>query len=157
MNYICDNCWYDHRKRKVVSRAFHIIDVLSLMMGRPGKGRIHCFPRRSSGERILREFEGRLSTEHRLCICREIDNDIALRIFRFLGKHSYGGQREFTYDLKEFAVNIIGMTGTYQGCSHIARALHKAFRELEERGFLHPKAKVSVTARKGGTGSFISS
>jgi len=140
VNYIFDKCWYDFRQRRVVSKAFHLLDEVEINDGRSRGRQGSLFPSRFVWNDVvfdsLRAGYLRSIDYER---CKKIEHGVALRIYRYLGKHSYGGQQTFEFDLKDFAINKVGLVGKYQGCAHIARALRKALSELEECGFLEPQ------------------
>ncbi len=58
-------------------------------------------------------------------------------MYRFLGKRFYL-KPDWTFDLKEFAYEHIGLGRNYEGGTQIARKLQPAIDELEAVGFLEP-------------------
>ena len=58
-------------------------------------------------------------------------------MYRFLDKRFYHRDR-WEFDLKEFALDHVGLSRNYEGNTQLARKLQPAIRELEEKGFLEP-------------------
>jgi hypothetical protein len=73
-------------------------------------------------------------------LCIRLEHPTALRMYRFLGKRFYL-KPDWTFDLKEFAYEHIGLGRNYEGGTQIARKLQPAIAELEEVGFLAPLAE----------------
>lgn len=150
VSYICNNCWKDHRGRVVTTKAFSLIDVVEMNDSREYKNQESLFPSYITWNSVFFESlqAGYLRTTHRES-WRKLKNDVALRIYRYLSNQALRGEREFVYDLRFFAYNVVGLTGNYQGCAHIARALRTGFKKLEEHGFLLPMQDKERYAKKG--------
>jgi hypothetical protein len=76
------------------------------------------------------------------------EHAISLRIYRFMGKR-FHLKPDWTFELKDFAYEHIGLSRNYEGGTQIARKLRPALEELERVGFLEPMADAQRFAKKG--------
>jgi hypothetical protein len=81
-------------------------------------------------------------------LCMRLEHPTALRMYRFLGKR-FHVKPEWTFNLKEFAYDHIGLGRNYEGGTQIARKLQPAIAELEEAGFLEPLGQDERYSKKG--------
>ena len=70
-------------------------------------------------------------------LCMGLSNSTAKRMYRFLDKR-FHHKPDWTFDLKEFAHEHIGLSRHYEGPAHLKRNLMPAIAELETVGFLEP-------------------
>ena len=81
-------------------------------------------------------------------LCMGLSNSTAKRMYRFLDKR-FHHKPDWTFDLKEFAHEHIGLGRNYEGPAHLKRNLLPAIEELEAIGFLEPMADTERFPKDG--------
>jgi len=94
-------------------------------------------------EDVFRSFQAGYLKQLDFDFYRDLTLPTSKRIYRFLDKRFYH-RDEWSFDLKEFALDHIGLSRKYEGNTQLARKLDPAIRELEKRGFL---ARLSTEER----------
>jgi hypothetical protein len=149
VNYIYDNAWWDARQKKWTTRAFNIIDNVEVNDSRVTNGQSGLFPSRIVwNEVVFDSFQTGFLRNIDFQLCMRLEHPTALRMYRFLGKRFYL-KPDWTFDLKEFAYEHIGLGRNYEGGTQIARKLQPAIDELESVGFLEPLPSVERFTKKG--------
>jgi hypothetical protein len=143
------NAWWDNEGRRWTNGAFHIIDEYKINDGRSSNGQGELF--RSYvvwGKAFFKSCQaGYLkSLDYRLYV--KLDYHTSKRMYRFLDKRFYH-KLEWTFDLREFAFEHIGLSRAYAHNGKIKEKLQPAIEELEAMGFLEPLPK-DVRFRKEG-------
>ena len=149
VNYIYDNAWWDARQKKWTTRAFNIIDNVEINDSRATNGQSGLFPSRIVwNEVVFDSFQTGFLRNIDFQLCMRLEHPTALRMYRFLGKRFYL-KPDWTFDLKEFAYEHIGLGRNYEGGTQIARKLQPAINELESVGFLEPLPAASRFLKSG--------
>ncbi len=125
-----ENAWRDKGTQKWVSDGFHLIDNVTWNDG-TGQASV------TWNKLIYRSFQNGSLKGLDLGIYRQLSKPLARRLYRFLDKRFFHGST-FTFDLKQFALNKLGISKTYGDIGQIKRALKPAIEQLEEAKFLHP-------------------
>ena len=138
VTYNYDNAWWDPRQKTWTTKIFHIIDTVEINDSRVSDGQGGLFPSRIVwNEVVFDSFQAGFLRNIDFQLCMRLEHPTALRIYRFLGKRFYH-KPDWTFDLKEFAYEHIGLGRNYEGGTQIARKLQPAIDELEGVGFLAP-------------------
>src|SRR4051794_10287071 len=156
-----DNAWWDKAQGKWTSIGFHIIESFKLCSEGSGpRGQLELpLSRFTWNEDVFRSFQAGYLKQLDLDFYLDLTLPTSKRIYRFLDKRFYH-RDEWNFDLKEFALDHVGLSRKYEGCIQLARKLEPAIRELEERGFLSPLAggkrfekKSAVSGSSGSSGT----
>jgi replication initiator protein A len=140
VTYNYDNAWWDGRQRTWTTKIFHIIDTVEINDSRGSDGQRSLFPSRIVwNEVVFDSFQSGFLRNIDFELCMRLEHPTALRMYRFLGKR-FHHKPTWTFDLKEFAYDHIGLGRNYEGGIQIARKLQPAIAELENIGFLEPLA-----------------
>lgn len=138
VTYNYDNAWWDSRQKAWTTKAFHIIDVVEINDGRASAGQSGSFSSRVVwGDAVFESFQAGFLRNIDFQLCMRLEHPTALRMYRFLGKR-FHVKPDWTFDLKEFAYDHVGISRNYEGGTQIARKLQPAVAELEGVGFLEP-------------------
>ena len=136
-----ENAWWDKAQGRWTTLGFHIIESfkLDLRGERTPAGRLELpLSRFTWNEDVFRSFQAGLPEAARpRFLPGPRRSRPSKRIYRFLDKRFYH-RDEWQFDLKEFALDHVGLSRKYEGNIQLARKLEPAIRELEERGFLAP-------------------
>jgi hypothetical protein len=133
-----ENAWRDNRTKTWTSVGFHIIDKYELTDTRVGGDQIDLTPSFIIwGEDIFASFQAGYLKPIDFNLCMGLGNSTAKRMYRFLDKR-FHHRADWTFDLREFAHEHIGLGRHYEGPAHIKRNLMPAIDELERIGFLEP-------------------
>jgi hypothetical protein len=136
VTYNFDNAWWDARQKTWTTKAFHIIDVVEINDSRASGGQGGIVSSRIVwGDVVFDSFQAGFLRNIDFELCMRLEHPTALRMYRFLGKRFYV-KPEWTFGLKEFAYDHIGISRNYEGGTQIARKLQPAIAELEGVGFL---------------------
>jgi len=138
VTYNYDNAWWDGRQKTWTTKIFHIIETAEINDSRDSDGQGGLFKSRIVwNEVVFNSFQAGFlrNIDFQLCMCLKYPT--ALRMYRFLGKR-FHHKPDWTFDLKEFAHDFIGLGRNYEGGTQIARKLQPAIQELEKVGFLEP-------------------
>jgi Replication initiator protein A len=149
VTYNYDNAWWDPRQKKWTTKIFHIIDTVEINDSRASDSQRGLFPSRIVwNEVVFDSFEAGFLRNIDFQLCMRLEHPTALRMYRFLGKRFYQ-KPEWTFDLKEFAYDHIGLGRNYEGGTQIARKLQPAIVELESVGFIEPLVEDERFQKKG--------
>lgn len=137
-----DNAWWNKAQGKWDTVGFHIIESFKLTSEGSGpRGQLEPpLSRFTWNEEVFRSFQAGYLKQLDLDFYLDLTLATSKRIYRFLDKRFYH-RDDWTFDLKEFALDHVGLSRKYEGNIQLARKLEPAVRELEERGFLLPLAK----------------
>jgi hypothetical protein len=136
VTYNYDNAWWDPRQKSWTTKIFHIIDTVEINDSRASNGQGGLFPSRIVwNEVVFDSFQAGFLRNINFQLCMQLVHPTALRMYRFLGKR-FHYKHDWTFDLKEFAYEHIGLGRNYEGGTQIARKLQPAIAELETVGFL---------------------
>jgi hypothetical protein len=140
-----DNAWWDKGQGRWTTIGFHIIESFKLTSEGGGpRGQLDLpMSRFTWNEDVFRSFQAGYLKQLDFDFYRDLTLPTSKRIYRFLDKRFYH-RDEWSFDLKEFAQDHIGLSRKYEGNTQLARKLEPAIRELEERGFL---ARLSADRR----------
>jgi hypothetical protein len=133
-----ENAWWDNEGRRWTSGGFHIIDSFKIRDGRTGNGQGELF--RSQivwGNEFFKSCQAGY--------LKSLDYDLYIRLkyhpskrmLRFLDKRFYH-KPDWTFELRDFAVEHVGLSRTYRDAGKIKEKLQPGIQELEEIGFLEP-------------------
>lgn len=133
-----DNAWWDNRAKRYLTAKLHIIESVIIDDERPAK--------RTKGSSPLSSFTWNAAfiESCQADNLKRLDLDryfgfrsaVSKRVYRFLDKRFYV-RPEWTFDLKEFAFEHVGLSRTYAAnAGKIKEKLQPAIDELEEVGFL---------------------
>jgi hypothetical protein len=100
------------------------------------------------GEDIFASFQAGYLKPLDYDLCMGLKNSTAKRMYRFLDKKFYLNPR-WTFELREFAHEHIGLGRHYEGPAHLKRNLQPAIDELEKVGFLEPLSEPERFPKRG--------
>lgn len=146
-----DNAWWDKRRRTWTTRTFHIIDNVEINDSRSAQQEL--FPTYSRivwNEVVFDSFQAGFLKGLDYALCVRMKLSTSKRIYRFLDKRFYH-RPDWTFELKDFAHEHIGLSRSYEGNAHIARKLQPALDELTELDFLKPLPGSERYLRDGNT------
>jgi len=132
-----ENAWWDKQRQSWSTIGFHIIESFKLSDGRLSRGQSEPPSQFTWNEEVFRSFQAGYLKRLDLDLYLKLKHPTAKRIYRFLDKRFFHRSR-WEFDLKEFALDHIGLSRTYEGNTQLARKLQPAIEELEEQGFLEP-------------------
>jgi hypothetical protein len=143
------NSWWDQSDRRWVSGGFHIIDRFEVVDGRSSD-------RRGEQARSVVTWgsvffkscqSGYLkSLDYRLYV--GLKYHTSKRMYRFLDKRFYH-RPEWVFELRDFALEHIGLSRSYAHNGKIKEKLWPAIAELEAVGFLEPMPRADRFRRQG--------
>jgi hypothetical protein len=133
------NAWWDKLQGQWTTTGFHIIESFKLTSEGGGPRGQSELPlsRFTWNDEVFKSFQAGYIKQLDLDFYLNLTLPTSKRIYRFLDKRFYH-RAEWQFDLKEFALDHVGLSRKYEGCTQLARKLEPAIRELEERGFLTP-------------------
>lgn len=132
-----ENAWWDKQRQAWSTVGFHIIDSFKISNGRLGRGQAEVPSQFTWNEEVFRSFQAGYLKRVDLDFYLKLKHPTAKRMYRFLDKRFFHRDR-WEFDLKEFALDHVGLSRTYEGNTQLARKLQPAIEELEEQGFLEP-------------------
>jgi Replication initiator protein A len=133
-----ENAWRDNKTKSWVSAGFHIIDNYEIADSRTTGDQLDLLPSYIIWNKVIFEsFQAGYLKPLDYDLCMGLSNSTAKRMYRFLDKR-FHHKPDWTFDLKEFAHEHIGLSRNYDGPAHIKRKLLPAIAELESIGFLEP-------------------
>jgi hypothetical protein len=138
VTYHFENSWWDNRRKAWTTKIFGIIDTVELNDSRATDGQGGAFNSRIIWNQIILDsFQAGYLRSLDFNLAMSFKHAISMRIYRFMGKR-FHLKPEWTFDLKDFAHEHIGLSKGYEGGTQIARKLQPAIVELEGAGFLEP-------------------
>lgn len=132
-----ENAWWDRQRQSWSTIGFHIIESFKISDGRQIRGQSEPSSRFTWNEEVFRSFQAGYLKRLDLDLYLKLKHPTAKRMYRFLDKRFFHRDR-WEFDLKEFALDHIGLSRTYEGNTQLARKLRPAIEELEAQGFLEP-------------------
>jgi hypothetical protein len=149
VTYHFDNSWWDNQRKTWTTKIFGIIDNVDLNDSRENDGQGGLFTSRIFwNQTVLDSFQAGYLRSLDFRLAMSFQHAISMRIYRFMGKR-FHLKPEWTFDLKDFSYEHIGLSRNYEGGTQIARKLRPALIELEEAGFLEPLAENNRFTKKG--------
>ncbi len=131
-----ENAWRDNRTKSWKSAGFHILDRFELNDFRADDAQLDLMPSFIVwNEVIFESFQAGYLKPLDYDLCMGLSNSTAKRMYRFLDKR-FHHRADWTFPLKEFACEHIGLGRNYDGPAHLKRKLQPAISELESIGFL---------------------
>ncbi len=144
-----ENAWRDNRTKTWTSVGFHIIDKYELTDTRVGGDHLDLTPSFIIwGEDIFASFQAGYLKPLDYDLCMGLSNSTAKRMYRFLDKR-FHHKGDWSFDLREFAHEHIGLGRHYEGPAHLKRNLMPAIDELERIGFLEPLSQADRFQKEG--------
>lgn len=148
-----ENAWRDNRTKTWRSAGFHIIDKYELNDSRGAGDQADAVPSYIVwGEDIFESFQAGYLKPLDYDLCVGLGNSTAKRMYRFLDKR-FHHKPDWTFGLKEFAQEHVGLGRNYDGPAHLRRRLRPAVEDLERVGFLEPLPEAERFPRPGGVWS----
>ena len=145
-----ENAWRDNRSKTWTTAGFHIIDKYELSDGRSAGDQLDLIPSYIVwGEDIFESFQAGYLKQLDYDLCMGLSNSTAKRMYRFLDKR-FHHKPDWTFGLKEFAQEHIGLSRNYDGPAHLRRKLRPAIEELERVGFLASLPEAERFPKQGG-------
>ena len=149
VTYHFENSWWDNRRKAWTTKIFGIIDNVDLNDSRETDGQGALFTSKVTwNQTILDSFQAGYLRSLDFRLAMSFKHAISLRIYRFMGKR-FHLRPEWTFDLKDFAYEHIGLSRNYEGGTQIARKLNPALGELEAADFLEPLDPKDRFIKKG--------
>jgi hypothetical protein len=149
VTYHFENSWWDNRRKAWTTKIFGIIDNVDLNDSRETDGQGILFTSKVVwNQTILDSFQAGYLRSLDFQLAMSFKHAISLRIYRFMGKR-FHLRPEWTFDLKDFAYEHIGLSRNYEGGTQIARKLNPALIELEQANFLEPLPEKDRFTKKG--------
>jgi Replication initiator protein A len=148
-----DGCWWDNSIKCRVDASFHIIDRVVIhdrevrheLQARQQPPPLSNF---TWGKDFFASCQANYLKRLDLGIYFELKSAVSKQMYRFLDK-KFHIRRDWTFDLREFALEHIGLARTYSDAGKLKAKLQPALEELEAIGFLEP---MSPAARYTKTG-----
>ena len=138
VTYHFENSWWDNRRKAWTTKIFGIIDNVDLNDSREHDAQGGLFSSRIMwNQTILDSFQAGYLRSLDFQLAMSFKHIITMRIYRFMGKR-FHLKPEWSFDLKDFSCEHIGVGRNYEGGKQIARKLQPALSELEGAGFLEP-------------------
>lgn len=130
------NAWRDNRTKTWKTAGFHIIDNYEINDSRANGDQLDLIPSFIVwNEVIFESFQAGYLKPLDYDLCVGLSNSTAKRMYRFLDKR-FHHKPDWSFGLKEFAHEHIGLSRNYDGPAHLRRKLQPAIEELERVGFL---------------------
>ena len=149
VTYHFENSWWDNRRKAWTSKIFGIIDNVDLNDSRGTDGQGALFSSRIIwNQTVLDSFQAGYLRSIDFQLAMSFKHIISMRVYRFMGKR-FHLQPEWTFDLKDFACEHIGLGRNYEGGVQLVRKLKPAIGELEDVGFLTPLPENERFTKKG--------
>jgi hypothetical protein len=149
VTYHFENSWWDNRRKAWTSKIFGIIDNVDLNDSRGTDGQGALFSSRVIwNQTVLDSFQAGYLRSIDFQLAMSFKHIISMRVYRFMGKR-FHLQPEWTFDLKDFACEHIGLGRNYEGGVQLVRKLKPAIGELEGVGFLTPLPENERFTKKG--------
>lgn len=132
------NAFWNPRSKSYINTGFHVLEAFGLEAEPPGrKCQASDLPVSffTWSEMLFTSFESGYIRSLDVQFALSLQGDIALRLYRYLDKKSYGGRAWFEIDLFNLCVGHLGMKTTLYP-SKLKERLKNAHDELTARGFL---------------------
>ncbi|MBV8314865.1 MAG: replication initiator protein A [Planctomycetaceae bacterium] len=148
-----DGNWWDNDVRCRIDASFHILDDVTLFdqeVRRTLRTQQQPLPLSSFtwGRKFFESCRAGNLKALDLGVYFSLRSAVSKQMYRFLDKRFYV-RHDWTFDLREFALEHIGLARTYDDAGKLKAKLQPALEELEAIGFLEP---MSPAARYSKTG-----
>ena len=148
-----DGCWWDNSIKCRVDASFHIIDRVVIHdreVRHELQARQQPLPLSNFtwGKDFFASCQANYLKRLDLGIYFGLKSAVSKQMYRFLDK-KFHIRRDWTFDLREFALEHVGLARTYSDAGKLKAKLQPALEELEAIGFLEP---MSPAARYSKTG-----
>ena len=149
-----DKAWWNKEAKNWVSEKFHFLDNVSLIDQedrrriRAKKQQEFAFSSFRWNETIFQSFQAENLKRLNVDVYFSLKSAISKRVYRFLDKRFYHRSR-WEFDLREFALEHIGLSRSYSDNGKIKEKLQPALDELTEIGFLIPMSREERYAKVG--------
>ncbi len=141
-----DKAWWNKEAKNWVSEKFHFLETVSLLDRddrrrlRAKKQQKFAFSSFRWNETIFQSFRAENLKRLNVEVYFSLKSAISKRVYRFLDKRFYHRNR-WEFDLREFALEHIGLSRSYSDNGKIKEKLQPAIDELTEIGFLTPMSR----------------
>ena len=148
-----DGCWWDNSIKCRVDAKFHIIDrvvIYDREVRHELQARQQPLPLSNFtwGKDFFDSCRANYLKRLDLGIYFGLKSAVSKQMYRFLDKRFYH-RGDWTFDLREFALEHVGLARTYDDAGKLKAKLQPALEELEAIGFLEP---MSAAGRYSKTG-----
>ncbi|MBV8318562.1 MAG: replication initiator protein A, partial [Singulisphaera sp.] len=148
-----DGCWWDNSIKCRVDAKFHIIDRVVIYdrgVRRELRARQQRLPLSSFtwGKDFFDSCRANNLKRLDLETYFGLKSAVSKQMYRFLDKRFYV-RRDRTFDLREFALEHVGLARTYSDAGKLKAKLQPALDELEAIGFLEPMSPADRYSRTG--------
>ena len=138
VNIYAKNAFWNPRSKSYINTGFHVLESFGLEAEPPGRKSeasdkpVSLF---TWSEVLFTSFENGYIRSLDLEFALSLQGDIALRLYRYLDKKSYGGRAWFEIDIFKLCIGHLGMKPSLYP-SKFKERLQGAHEELTGRGFL---------------------
>jgi len=149
VNY--QNSWWDNESKRFLTKKFHILETVhyeesAKRTKQLDRLRSYFVWNRAFIESCQADNLKRLDLD----LYFRFKSAVTKRMYRFLDKRFYKAP-DWTFDLKEFAFEYIGLSRSYEKNSgKIKEKLEPALQELEQVGYIEPMARDQRYRKQGG-------
>jgi hypothetical protein len=148
-----DGCWWDNSIKCRVDAKFHIIDrvvIYDREVRRELRARQQRLPLSSFtwGKDFFDSCRANNLRRLDLETYFGLKSAVSKQMYRFLDKRFYM-RHDWTFDLREFALEHIGLARTYDDAGKLKAKLQPALEELEGIGFLEPMTAAERYSKTG--------
>ena len=148
-----DGNWWDNDVRCRIDASFHILDDVTLFdreVRRTLRAQQQPLPLSSFtwGRKFFESCRAGNLKALDLGVYFSLRSAVAKQMYRFLDKRFYV-RRDWTFDLREFALEHVGLARTYGDAGKLKAKLQPALEELEAIGFLEPMSAADRYSRTG--------
>jgi len=148
-----DGCWWDNSIKCRVDAKFHIIDrvvIYDREVRRELRARQQRLPLSSFtwGKDFFDSCRANNLRRLDLETYFGLKSAVSKQMYRFLDKRFYV-RHDWTFDLREFALEHIGLARTYDDAGKLKAKLQPALEELEGIGFLEPMTAAERYSKTG--------
>ena len=141
VSLLYENAWWDKDQQSWTTRGFHILDNFEVNDSRSLGGQMEFILSRFTwNEVVFRSFTAGYLKSLNLNLYLALKLPTAKRMYRFLDKRFYH-RPSWTFDLREFAHEHVGLSRAYADSGKIKEKLQPAIEELEAIGFLEPMGR----------------
>jgi hypothetical protein len=148
-----DGNWWDNDVRCRIDASFHILDDVTLFdreVRRTLRAQQQPLPLSSFtwGRKFFESCRAGNLKALDLGVYFSLRSAVSKQMYRFLDKRFYV-RRDWTFDLREFALEHVGLARTYGNAGKLKAKLQPALEELEAIGFLEPMSAADRYSRTG--------
>ena len=148
-----DGNWWDNDVRCRIDASFHILDDVTLFdqeVRRTLRAQQQPLPLSSFtwGRKFFESCRAGNLKALDLGVYFSLRSAVSKQMYRFLDKRFYV-RHDWTFDLREFALEHIGLARTYDDAGKLKAKLQPALEELEAIGFLEPMTAAERYSKTG--------